>query len=316
MTRHHSLEQQWSALLDQKTTIEILMTRYPEVWGEVKDTVGKALRSERPDHINELILKADASVRHWYDEVRQVQRGSQRSRLLSQAVPTVVRSRMIHLALKKVLTAQIGGDQPVRQSVTDRWLCNFLIYSRYRSHQPVNAFAMRCLWPLVRDKRAAIAVGKRLGMYCFYSDKLIALLAQRFAGKTVVEIAAGNGILSLLLARRGVRCIATDDMSWGHAVRFGHHVEDLDATAALKKYRPEAVICSWPPPQNGFEHDVFTTPSVADYVVIGSRHQFATGARSAYDTQAQFTCRAVSEPSVLAGPPEVESEILWFTRKS
>jgi hypothetical protein len=313
---HDSLEQQWASLLDQTTRIESLMIAYPDAWCEIRDTVGSAIRAERPDHLNELLLKADATARHWHGQVQAARGQAQRSRMLTKAIPPVVRSRMVHLALKKVLTTQIGADQPVRQSRADLWLCNHLIYHRYRRHQPVSAMAMRFLWPLIRNKPAAMAAAKRLGIYCFYSDRLIELMASRFAGRNVLEIAAGTGILSLLLSGRGVQSVATDDKSWSQTVRYGRHVQDLDAVSALRTMRPEVVICSWPPPGNTFEQAVFQTPTVRDYVVIGSRHQFATGARHAYDQQKAFTLTTVPYPEQLVLPKELDSEVLWFTRRS
>jgi hypothetical protein len=74
------------------------------------------------------------------------------------------------------------------------------------------------------------------------------------------------------------------------------------------------VICSWPPAGNDFEREVFRTPSVELYLVIGSRHAFASGDRQAYSQQSAFALREAPELGRLVLPPEIDPEVLVFER--
>ena len=224
---------------------------------------------------------------------------------------------MIHLAVKKVLDRSLKqGDNEVTQSSFDKMLCNFLFYVPYGQHQAPSSLAVKALWPLVRNKIAAVATAKKLGFYCLYTDRFIKLVKTLSRDQKVLEIAAGSGVLSLLLQKAGVECRATDDLSWGHAVRFGRHVEDLDAAKAIKTYVPKVVLCSWPPPENTFEKSVFLSPSVETYIVVGSKHHFASGARADYLNQKNFTMEVVPGVDRLLAPPGLGGEVLVFTRKS
>jgi hypothetical protein len=92
-------------------------------------------------------------------------------------------------------------------------------------------------------------------------------------------------------------------------------VEKLGAREALEKYQPQVVLCSWPPPGNPFEKEVFSTPCVELYVVIGSRYRFAGGNWEAYTGQQRFEWQADPRLSGFVLPPELESSVLVFRRK-
>ena len=313
MNENQSIEQQWTLVLDQATSIESLMRRYPEQWDGVKDSISRALNAENPEIVSELLTKADTNARSWHNRVKVA---SQITKARTEALPHLVKSRMIHLAVKKVLDRSLNaGNSDIVQSKLDKILCNFLFYAPYGQHRPASSLAVKTLWPAVRDKTAAVAKAKKLGFYCLYTDKFINFVRKVSKDQNVLEIAAGSGILTLLLQKSGVACRATDDLSWGHAVRFGRHVEDLDAAKALKKYNPIVVLCSWPPPENSFEESVFLSASVDTYIVVGSKHHFATGARDHYLKQKDFTMEVVACPDKLLAPPGLDGEVLLFTRK-
>jgi hypothetical protein len=309
-----SIEQQWRLVLDKSTSIELLMHKYPEHWDGVKDQISQALKGDRPDIVSELLTKADATARNWHS---RAEAAGESNKARTEALPHLVKSRMIHLAVKKVLDRSIKQDDKiVTQSSFDKMLCNYLFYVPYGQHKAPSALAVKTLWPLVRDKAAAVGAAKKLGFYCLYTDRFIELVKQLSKDQGVLEIAAGSGVLTLLLKKAGLECRATDDLSWGHAVRFGRHVEDLDAAKALKKYSPKIVICSWPPPNNTFEQSVFSSPSVSTYIVIGSKHQFATGARRDYLKQENFAMEVVARPDNFLAPPGLDGEVLLFKRKA
>jgi hypothetical protein len=75
------------------------------------------------------------------------------------------------------------------------------------------------------------------------------------------------------------------------------------------------VICSWPPPGNKFEVDVFKTKSVQMYIVILSKQPFASGNWSAYKNQNQFDCTTIPALNALLRPIEAEQQVFVFRRK-
>jgi hypothetical protein len=144
---------------------------------------------------------------------------------------------------------------------------------------------------------------------------LIKELAILFDDRPCLEIGAGDGTLSRLLLEAGTRITATDDHSWSHTIPYPDTVERIDAGEALKKYRPQVTICSWPPPNNNFERHVFKTESVGLYIVIGSRHKFASGNWETYAAQKDFDRQIDSRLSCYVVPPELDSAVLIFSRK-
>lgn len=91
------------------------------------------------------------------------------------------------------------------------------------------------------------------GLYCLPTEELIAHLQHVIAGRPALEIGSGNGVLAQAL---GIR--ATDNRmqelpayetyyrQLGQTpVRYGIHVERLDANMAVERYRPQVVIAAW-----------------------------------------------------------------------
>jgi hypothetical protein len=140
-------------------------------------------------------------------------------------------------------------------------------------------------------------------------------LTALLAGRPALEVAAGDGTLSRFLNAAGAQVQASDDQSWKHVVTYPAEVERMGAAAAVQRKAPRAVLCSFPPPGNEFERQVLAAPSVELYVVVTTRHRFAAGDWSAYESQRAFDW-AIDEPlSSLVLPPEVDPAVLVFRRK-
>ena len=153
------------------------------------------------------------------------------------------------------------------------------------------------------------------GIYCFYSRELVAALAELIAGRRCLEIAAGDGTLTGFLRERGVEVTASDNRAWHQQVEYPDWVVNEEARESLRRRSPEVVLCSWPPAGNAFERHVFRTPSVQLYVVIGSRHRFASGDWRAYEEQTTFELEERPDLARLVVPPELESALLVFRRR-
>lgn len=129
------------------------------------------------------------------------------------------------------------------------------------------------------------------GIYAFLTEELVDWLQSFIAGRTAIEIGAGHGQLAQAL---GIP--ATDNRQQEEAtlrsyyaslgqptVRYGDHVEKLDAAAAVIHYRPQVVIAAWVthrydptrPDAGGSETGVDEAAIVATcdaYVFIGNTH--------------------------------------------
>ena len=136
------------------------------------------------------------------------------------------------------------------------------------------------------------------------------------APRRIIEIGAGDGTLARFLSHAGVNIRAVDDQSWAHVIRYPEEVEKMDAAEALARYQPKAVVCSFPPPKNSFEQKVFATPSVDLYLVLTTRHRFAAGDWSAYESQTEFALQTDESLARMLLPPEIDPQVLVFERKS
>jgi hypothetical protein len=231
-----------------------------------------------------------------------------------------VRSRMAHESVKKLCLSVLAADTGVKQgklrfNLVNGFIAQRLLFARELVRKPVSLFWFRLWWPLVWQKKRLMPLVQPKGIYCFYSRALIESLAGMIADRSCLEIGAGDGTLARFLKEQGVQLTATDNHGWEKSVAYPDWVLKLDAREALATYAPEVVICSWPPAQNDFERDVFNTPSVQLYIVIGSRHQFAFGNWKEYTKQSAFTLEEDKALSALVLPPELESVVYVFRRK-
>ena len=108
---------------------------------------------------------------------------------------------------------------------------------------------------------------------------------------------------------------ASDNRTWHKQVEYPDSVVHEEARESLRRRSPQVVLCSWPPAGNAFERHVFRTPSVQLYVVIGSRHRFASGDWRAYEEQTAFDLEERPDLARLVVPPELESAVLVFRRR-
>jgi hypothetical protein len=225
---------------------------------------------------------------------------------------------MVHLALKNsVLAAAAGGRTgKVRFNWLNGFVAQKLLFAHDLVRKPVSMSWFRLIWPLVWQKDLLMPLVEAKGIYCFYSKELIDALARLIDGRACLEIGAGDGTLSRFLADAGVAVTATDDYSWRHAVAYPEAVLKLDAGQALKRFRPRVAVCSWPPAGNGFERLVLADPGVELYIVIGSRHTFATGNWADYRAQTAFDLSEDEDLGRLVLPPELAGTVWLFRRRS
>ncbi|MBI5582455.1 MAG: SAM-dependent methyltransferase [Deltaproteobacteria bacterium] len=298
----------------EKAGLQELIDRYPREWEAVGGELTASLAEGRIDKLNDQALKAAAAAALWKGRLH---RDSQNPKLIEQALPQLRRSRLWLLALEQCALAAATGraSGKIRFKFFNGLLIQKLLFRQGLERKPVSLTGFRFCWPLISQKRLLMPLVQSRGIFCFYSKKLVTEMAALIAGRSCLEIAAGDGTLSRFLTEAGVPVRPTDDYSWTHVIDFPERVEKRTAAAALKRYRPQAVICSWPPPGNPFEQEVFSTPSVELYLVVGSRHAFASGNRQAYENRKNFDLEISQRLSRYVLPPELDSAVLIFRRK-
>lgn len=288
------------AWLRGKPGLDELEKRFPAEWAQA---LGQLREANQRGTTEQLVASLSQST-------------STRGRLKPERerISELVRTQMIVRTLKTAALREESGvaEGSVKFSLLDGWILQKLFFAHDLVRKPVSMLAYSIVWPLARQRRRLMPLVRPQGIYCFYSSALIRSLARLTKGRSVLEIAAGDGTLSRFLRDAGVDIRATDDHSWS-AIDYGD-VEKLEARAALQRYRPEVVVCSWPPAGNPFEKAVFQTESVQRYIVITSVSRANASDWDAYAAQQDFTVAEHPELSrrVL---PRGSSTVLVFTRR-
>jgi kynureninase len=292
--------------------LEALMERFPAEWRAVGEGL-VAATAAGPQAVEAFVRQARDAAAPWR---QRVERSHGNPEVVAVALPRLAAARMARLAAERTLLAAATGQASgtVRLGRWSGTLIQALFFGRGLERRPVPMRAFRWVWPLVTQKRLLMPLVQPRGIYCFYSLELVRALARLVGARPALEIAAGDGTLARFLAAQGTAIRATDDQSWAHAVTYPADVERLDAAAALARHRPRAVICSFPPPGNGFERRVFASPGVELYVVVTTRHRFAAGDWEAYQAQQGFEWAEDPALSALVLPPELDPAVLVFRR--
>eukprot|EP00928_Gymnodinium_smaydae_P010753 TRINITY_DN14046_c0_g1_i2.p1 TRINITY_DN14046_c0_g1~~TRINITY_DN14046_c0_g1_i2.p1 ORF type:complete len:409 (+),score=31.72 TRINITY_DN14046_c0_g1_i2:45-1229(+) len=127
---------------------------------------------------------------------------------------------------------------------------------------------------------------ERYGIYEFltveYVDALATYLGERQAAlpqglrdRPILEVAAGSGRLAHFLTQRNINVLATDSGSWGLNQPF--KVTSIAHDAALTRYQPAVVLCSWMPENTDFTAPWRAQHSVQEYVLIGAANSGLSG---------------------------------------
>lgn len=87
------------------------------------------------------------------------------------------------------------------------------------------------------------ALGQVYGVYCLPSRELVTWLRTRIAGRSAIEIGAGSGYLSAALGIPGTDSFVREGSE--EPIPYGPHVERLEASEAVERYKPRVVLASW-----------------------------------------------------------------------
>lgn len=315
-------------LVQHGKSLRQLIAACPELWQETGSAINERLGGLRGRgaqagdslgaYVKELAAKAEA----WR---APLEKSGWNLGMVERAFPDLMRARLAKLALQNYLLGAVAGrGGKIRFNSWNGLLLQGLFFRAGFERKPVSPLRHALTWPIVGQKNILMRLVYKKGIYCFYAAPLLRGLVGLLAGRgPVLELAAGDGTLARFLRARGLEVAACDDYSWeATAAAARPDVERLDAREALRRHKPRAVVCSWPPAGNDFERAVFEAPQTELYVVIGSRHQFASGDRAAYARAVGDAERpgpfAVENAARLARwvlPRELDNEILIFRRR-
>ncbi len=290
--------------------IENLKSQFPTIWQSVRAEVPQLFRNSTPAEI----AQHAHALKKSEIELRNAAAQKQISRQAALTRHAEIRLRLY--AMQQFLNEVVARASGTKLNKRDEQIAQRLFFTKNHSRRSVSATWFGLFWKMISDKAGVIQQLKSRGIYCVYSQQFGNAISKIVGKRSCVEIGAGDGTLTLLLEEHGLRIPATDDYSWQHVVRYPDWVERLDAKATLSKYQPQVVICSWPPPGNDFEPLIFDYPSVETYIVIGSKHDYASGNRRTYLEQSAFDMRTATELSRLVFPMEFDHEVLIFNRRS
>lgn len=294
------------AWLDGDPPLEDLVAAYPDDWAAVQRDVGSVVERNDTDEIKAYITRVAQPA---------AQRAGRARPLADRLTAEIRRQMTVHLLKQAILSATTGVTEGrVRFNLVAGLVAQRLLFRRGLERKPVAVKRFRLIWPLLgKQRRLLMPLVQRQGIWCFYSAELVSRLADLVGDRSCLEIAAGDGTLARFLTEAGVPITATDDYSWD-SIDFPTSVLREDARTALRRHQPQVVLSSWPPANNTFEQHVFTTPSVEQYIMIGSRHESSTGNWAAYRGQTAFELTERPDLSRLVLPPEVDHAVYVFSR--
>lgn len=297
--------------LGEHPSLDALKARFPSLWEETGRELLAVLGKKRIG----LVAEHLAHIRTVEGKALLQLNAGREARV--RAVRELVQCRMAVLAMDQILAGAVVGKDagPLRFNWWNGTILQRLLFKKDLERKAVSYGWFRFWWRWLPQRLFLMPLVQSKGIYCFYSKPLLRGLAELIGARPTLEVAAGDGTLTRLLKARGVDVHATDDHSWAHAIRYPEEVEKLPVSPSLIKYKPRVVLCSWPPPNNPFERAIFSFPTVELYIVIGSRHSFATGNWKEYGLQKYFQWAQDNSLSRYVLPPEVDPTVHIFKKK-
>lgn len=301
-------------ILANELAVEALLKQYPEYQEEVLKEIENLKKKYGDGVIRAVINKytTDAKIAN-----EKIYKSGFNSKTLDSFLPMIIKARLAFFLLENI-NVSIASKKISRKTRLKLWdgiILQRLLFKKGLERKPVKISLFKFFWPFIIDKKLLMPLLNEKGIYCFYTKELIGQLSKLIGDRKCLEIAAGDGTLSRFLTESGIDCLSTDDYSWKHYITYPDFVEKADAKDALKKYNPEAVVCSWPVPGNTYEKNVFMTDSVSLYIVIGTKNPQFAGNFDAYKKAEEFTMELNEELSALILPPSGENAVYIFRRK-
>ncbi|MCX6118232.1 MAG: hypothetical protein NT027_11870 [Proteobacteria bacterium] len=296
-----------------QTLEQQLIKQNPHIWSDVLETLKECVSQKRLDQLSTIRKKA----------LLEYPENLTHGKVASEAFP--LDSKQIHAkltlyAIDQFTLAMTGVADGRRPALKDKLILSWLNSWFLQRGQCPSMVQFDGIWKRLVSPAWASGQLQRLGFWSVPTKEFVERIAKHIGSRPCLEIGAGKGLLAAGLLKRCHDLTVVDDGSWeggrSPVKSMRKKIVLLDAIRALKIYSPEVVIASWPPPGNSFEKDIFATESVQLYIVINSKHQFASGNWDSYRQQKSFDC-SISEPlNQLLRPVEAEQTVMIFRRKN
>ena len=302
-----------AALCVDRPVLSELRELFPEAWEVVYQELALLAEHQDPAQIAQSLTRAHQEWQKNQPQCLALQKRFN-SRLAGQCGLQLIRKLALEQYARAVQqeTLKTGGAAGLR----DRLLLRLLILPMATARRALPYRLHRMAWRLLRNPAAATAMLLQAGCYLIAPVELIKSLGTLVGSRPTLEIGAGRGTLASSLRRSGIDITAVDDFSWADRLPMGSGVLQMDGREALERFKPQVVICCWPPPDNNFEQEIFSSPEVQDYLVIVSRHRYASGDHQAYAGAKEFRCvQATGQLAEMLLPHEAESVLYIFSRR-
>ncbi len=302
-------------------TLQDLCTAFPKEWPAIEAKICRILELRDPQKILDQRKSNLKDIVYWQEKIKSP---STNKLARDKASLELVRCKMASLAFDEYFNALRAkdGTKPAKQTyrfsaLAVRFFHRHLSASR-RNLRPLPDFLARNIWNLIspQHKSKLLESAYRHGAYCIYTRSFVRSLSRLIGDRLCLEIGSGDGSLASYLKQLGTNIVATDDFSWESSISYGQNVEKIDARSALKKFKPKLVLSSWPPDHNNYERHILASPDIDTYIVLGSRHAFATGDHDAYSSLANFSWECDLVLTNLLFPREIDGCVYIFNSRT
>lgn len=301
-------------ILKGEINTETLTMHYPEFKVTVMNELSKIANK---NNSYEIITTINSYKFYANLAIDKIKKSDFNQKNIDAFLPDVIKARIaIDVIQQFNLLVQTRFTGKMRFNLWDGFILQKILFKKHLARKPVSLFWFNVFWPLITNKKILLPLVHNKGIYCFYSKKLIKELCNLIGNSSCLEIGAGDGTLTIFLNELGVKCNATDNYSWENYIDYPGFVEKLEAKAALTKYKPNTVICSWPPPGNSFEKNIFNMDYVNLYIVIGTKNPLVSGNHEAYQNQKNFIIEYNEKLSGMLIPPSKNNAVYIFRRKN
>lgn len=301
-------------ILLNKIDTDTLVKMYPEISNSVIGDFSNFRENSTDNKFKNLIGKYKTKASF---AINRINKSGFNQQTINTFLPDIIKSRIAIKFLEQanfsIQTNEYSGK--VRFNLWDGLILQKLLFQKELERKPVSIKSFKIVWPFIIKKKILMPLVNDKGIYCFYSKELIREFKKLIGDLKCLEIGAGDGSLTKFLLDQGIDCIATDDYSWEHYIKYPGFVQRLDAKSAVEQYKTDIVICSWPPPENNFEKYVFSSDSVKLYIVIGTRNKSYSGNHKVYNTEENFTMELNEKLSSLILPLAKDNAVYIFRRK-
>ena len=156
--------------LNSNPPLQELMDRYPGEWEEAGGKLVAALENSGALTTDEAATKARSDLEIW---TRRIEKSGQNPQVIANALPHLIKSRMLLQGLEKCYLAAASGKASgkIRFNLVNGLIIQRLLFRKGLERKPVSLGWFKFWWPLISQKRFLMPLVQSQGIYCFYSSR-------------------------------------------------------------------------------------------------------------------------------------------------